>query len=319
MPAQQQAQNVSHNTTTTQLMRKQKIFFIAIFCLTSFFATSQDFPKKLKDLKAKNDKVGQLKLLQSWETANSKDPDLIIAYFNYYVQKSSTEVISIDQNKKNDQSYQLSDTGTGKPVAYLNSSTKYNSQILQKGFDYINKGITLYPTRLDMRFGKIYMLGQAENYSEFTKEIVEAIDYGNKIKNAWTWQEGKPLEDAEAFFLGSIQDYVGTLFNTENDNLLPNMRQISSEVLKYKPDHVESLANVAMTYLIVGNYDQALPYLLKAETFAPNDIVVLNNIAETYKRKKDNSKAKLYYEKIIKVGNKSDIENAKNNIQKLDK
>ena len=168
-----------------------------------------------------------------------------------------------------------------------------------------------------MRFGKIYMLGQCENFPEFTKSIIQTIDFDNKIKNAWLWKDDKPLEDSRQFFLSSIQDYIATIYDKEDDKLLPYMRQISEALLKYHPDHVESLSNVALTYLIIGDHDKALPYLLKAEIAAPKDIIVLNNIAETYKRKKDNSKAKTYYEKIIKYGDAEEVQNAKEQIKKL--
>jgi tetratricopeptide (TPR) repeat protein len=94
-------------------------------------------------------------------------------------------------------------------------------------------------------------------------------------------------------------------------------RSISEAVIKYYPDHVESLSNIALTYLIAGDYDKAIPYLLKAEKAAPTDVIVLNNIAEAYKRKGDKTNAKAYYEKIIKFGNKEDIEDARRKIESL--
>ena len=299
------------------MLYKKALLLATTFILLAFLSLSQSFEKRFRDLTARNDTIGQVKLLKEWELMNPKDPELFIAYFNFYVRQSMTEVVSIDMNKKDEHSFVLSDTGTGKPVGYLNSSTKYNSQILQKGFDYIDHGIVLYPARLDMRFGKIYMLGQAENFSEVTREIIKTIDYGYQIKDAWFWKQGKPLEAAKQFFLGSMQDYVNTIYNVENNELLPFMRQISEQVLKYNPEHVESLSNVALTYLIIGEYDKALPYLLKAETFAPKDIIVLNNIAEAYKRKTDIANARIYYEKIIKYGNKEEVQDAKEKIKNL--
>jgi tetratricopeptide (TPR) repeat protein len=287
------------------------------FVLTSFLSFGQDYTKQFKDLSAKNDTSGQARVLTAWAAASPKDPELFIAYFNYYVRRSMTEVVSLDRKQKDKNSFVVSDTGTGKPVAYLNSSVKYKSDILQKGFDYINQGIALHPTRLDMRFGKIYMLGEAENYSEFTKEIIATIDYGNKINNAWLWKEGKPLENPKQFFLGSLQDYITTIYNTQDDNLLSLMRQISEVVIKNYPDHVESLSNIALTYLITGEYDKALPFLLRAEKVAPKDVVVLNNIAEAYKRKGDKANAKTYYEKVIKYGNKDEVEDARQKMKGL--
>ncbi len=289
-----------------------------VLCFTTLFATSQDYVKQFKALQSKKDTAGQIKLLKTWEKAAPTDPELFIACFNYYAQQSMKEVISIDQNNKAGQAIQMNDPKTGHPVAYLNSSINYKSEILQKGFDYIDKGIALYPGRLDMKFGKIYMLGQAENYAAFTKMIVETIDFANTINYAFTWKEGKPLENAKQFFLSSLQDYNNTLYDTEDDNLLPNMRAIAEAVLKYNPDHVESLSNAALTYLVTEKYDEALAYLFKAEKIDPKDVVILNNIAQAYKRKKDNPNAKIYLEKIIKVGNKEEIENAKEDIKKLD-
>jgi len=296
---------------------KNKIRLTFLFIYLSLCAIAQqDFQKNFKELSAKNDTAAQSKLLKEWETAKPKDPELYIAYFNFYVKKSSEELITLDEKPKKE-SFQLSDTGNGKPVGYLNFSTRYRSDILQKGFDYIDKGITLHPGRLDMRFGKIYMLSEAENYDMFTVVIIETIDHGNNIKDAWLWKEAKPLEDAKQFFLSSMQDYISTLYNTENDDLLSNMRQISEAILKYNPDDVISLANIALTYIIKEDYDKGLPYLLKAEKIDPKDIVVLNNIAEVYVRKKDNPNARIYYEKIIKIGSKEEADDAREKLKKL--
>jgi tetratricopeptide (TPR) repeat protein len=299
-------------------MTSPKVFLIVICSFISLFLNGQDFHKKFQELLRGNDTLSQRKLLQDWEGSNSKDPELFVAYFNYYARKSKTEVVSIDRYKKNEKAFVLDDS-TGKSVGYLNSSPKYNSRILQKGFEYINQGLSLYPNRLDMRFGKIYMLGEAENFSAFTKEIIETVEYGNKINNAWLWKDGKPLEDGKEFLVGSIQDYINTIYNAQDDNLLPYMRQISETVLKYSPNHVESLSNIALTYLIGNNvdYDKALRYLLKAETVAPKDVVVLNNIAEAYKKKGDKANAKIYYGKVLKVGSKEEVQDAKQKLKQL--
>lgn len=296
---------------------RQKITTSTAFILASLLTFGQGFDKQFKDLAAKNDTSGQAKVLNAWAAASPKDPELFFAQFNYYVRQSMAEVVSIDRNQQGDTSFVLTDTGTGKPVAFLNASVKYKSGVLQKGFDCINQGIALHPKRLDMRFGKIYMLGQAENYVEFVKEIVTTVDYSNAINNTWLWKEGKLLEDPKQFFLGSLQDYITVIYNTENDSLLPFMRQISEAVVKYYPDHVESLSNIALTYLIAGDYDKGLPYLLNAEKVAPKDIIVLNNIAETYKRKGDKSNAKIYYEKIIKHGSQEEKDDAREKIKGL--
>ena len=59
--------------------------------------------------------------------------------------------------------------------------------------------------------------------------------------------------------------------------------------------------------------------LLKAEKYAPSDYIVLNNIAEAYKRKGDTSNALTYYEKVIKYGDDEAKADAKKKIEELKK
>jgi len=296
-------------------MIKKTLAILAATILIAFFSFSQDHRQRYKDCSAKGDTTGMAQALKEWETASPKDPEMFIGYFNYFIRMASREMISLGPNNKGE-GFQLTDS-TGKPAGYLTSSANYDPRILQQGFNYIDKGISLHPTRLDMRFGKVYMFGKAENYGAFTKTIIETIDFGNTINNAWLWKEGKPLDNPKKFFLSTIQDYQSSLYNTEDDQLLPYMREIAEAMLKYYPDHVESLANVAITYLVIGEYDKGLPYLLKAEIIAPKDIVVLNNIAQVYKRKNDKVNTKIYLQKIIKYGSKEEVEIAKEQMKEL--
>jgi tetratricopeptide (TPR) repeat protein len=290
------------------------------FILTLSCVFGQGYYDQFKKLHEDNDTLGEKKLLINWENTNPKDPELFIAYFNYFVTISKHEMIALNSYKPNandTSSLVITSPKTGKVVGYVNSSTNYNPETLQKGFDYIDKGIKMYPNRLDMWFGKIYVLGEAQNFAEFTRTIIQTIDLGVTIKNKWVWSGDKPLDDGENFFLGSLQDYVLTIYNANDDKLLPYMREIAEEVLKYYPNHVESLSNASITYLHDGEIDKALALLLRAETVAPKDVVILFNIAESYKRKKDKTNAKIYYNKIIKVGNKVDIKDAKDLMKDL--
>ncbi|MCX6146076.1 MAG: tetratricopeptide repeat protein [Candidatus Kapabacteria bacterium] len=288
--------------------------------LTGLFlsAAGQNFKEQFNDLYNKKDTVGEKKLLAQWETKKQNDPELYVAYFNYYVQKSMTEMIGLEHEQKGEHSLQLTDS-TGKVAGYMNDMVVYADKDLQKGFDYIDKGIKMFPNRLDMRFGKVYMLGKKENYMEFTDEIIKTIDYSNTNKNTWLWADDKPQKDPKEFMLGSIQDYVLQLYNTNDDKLLDNMKRISETVLKYYPDHVESLSDLSIVYMINKDYDKALEQLLKAEKIAPSDYIVLMNIAEAYKRKGDNENAIIYYEKVVKVDDADIKADAKKKIDELKK
>jgi tetratricopeptide (TPR) repeat protein len=296
---------------------------ILIFSLTLIFnqATGQTLKQQFNELVSKKDTVGQKELLEKWEKTDNNDPELFVAYFNYYVIKSKNEIITLGQNPKGKDVLQIMDQDTTKkePVGFIYGDTYYNPDLLSKGFEWINKGIEKHPNRLDMRFGKIYMFGQIEDYENFTKEIIKTIDYSAINKNKWTWADSKPLDDPKEFMLSSIQNYQIQLYNTENDDLLENMKRIAEAVLKYYPDHIESLSNLSIVFMLQKQYDKALEPLLKAEKLNPKDYIVLSNIAQAYKLKGDTKNAIKYYELTIKHGDEQAKKYAQGQIDKLKK
>jgi tetratricopeptide (TPR) repeat protein len=232
--------------------------------------------------------------------------------------KSRQELVSLSTKQTKGESFLLQDS-TGQVAGYLGSEIVYNSEILQKGLDKIDQGIKMYPNRLDMRFGKIYALAQVEDWENYTNEIVNTIQYSKKNNNEWTWTYNEKKENGKEYFLASIQSYQLNLYETENDDLLKNMRVIAEEILKIYPDHIESLSNISITYLLKGEYDKGIEALLKAEKIDPYDGVVLSNIAHGYKLKGDIDNSIKYYEKMLKLDDPRDVEFAKQQIEGLKK
>jgi len=264
-------------------MKKVYLLFLAFFLLINnvYNQTLEQF----FDLVNKKDSIGQLALLQKWEHSNSNDPDLYVAFFNYYFLRSMKEVVRMDKTYKGKNAIQIVDTLTKEPVGYMYSEIFYDPKIIYKGLEYIDKGIKKFPVRLDMRFGKVYAFGEMLDYENFTKEIINTIEYSNVINNKWIWKNNKPLDDPKDYMLGTIQSYQSQLYKTGDDSLLNNMQMISSAVLKYYPDNIESLSNLSVVYLLQKKYDYALEILLKAEKINPKDYIVLGNIAQAYKLK----------------------------------
>lgn len=296
---------------------KNKLSILAFSILTNF-CFGQEYKSQFDQLCQDGDTTKQIELLTKWESEDPKNPELFTSYFNYYFLKSKQEFVSMSTNQPKGENLQLQDS-TGQVAGFLGSEIVYNPEILQKGFDKIDQGIKMYPNRLDMRFGKIYALGQVEDWENFTDEIVKTIQYSKKNNNNWTWTNNEKKENGKEFFLGSIQEYQLNLYETENDDLLKNMRTIAQEILKIYPDHIESLSNISITYLLKGEYDKGIEALLKAEKIDPKDGVVLSNIAHGYKLKGDIENSIKYYEKMLKLDDKRAVEFAKQQIEELKK
>lgn len=297
-------------------MRKTIGLFIAL--TTSSIGFCQDFYSDFKENLKTKDTIKQLETLTSWEKYNPNDPELFTCYFNYYFSKSKDELILLTTQKPNGVVFELEDS-LNQTAGYLGSQIDFNRIEFQKGIDKVNKGIELFPNRLDMRFGKIYAFGQIKDWRNFTNEIVVTVQYSKINNNEWTWTNNEKRIDGKEFFLSSLQDYQVQLYNTGDDNLLLDMQNIANEVLKYYPDHIESLSNLSVTYLLKGEYDKGIEPLLKAEKLDPKDYIVLSNIAQGYKLKGDKKKAIEYYEKVVEYGDADTKAYAKDQIKELKK
>jgi len=300
---------------------KKILLFCILMLMFGFVSSGQTYKQQFNKLLSKKDTAGQAQLLAQWEAADSSDPELYIAFFNYYVNKSLKEIIVLGDDPKGDQVLELQnqDSTAGDPPAYLYSDTYYDSVLLNQGYRYIDKGIEKFPDRLDMRFGRIFMLGETRDYTTFTTLIIQTIDYSAINKNQWLWTDGKPLDNPQHFMLSSIQDYQTTLYDTQDDSLLNNMKSIAEAVLKYYPDHIESLSNIAVVFMLQNEYNKALEALFKAEKLNPEDAIVLSNIAQAYKLKGDIKNSIKYYERTIKYGDSEMQTFAKNQINALEK
>lgn len=287
-----------------------------LLLFTANLLTAQDFQAEFRKHSKTGDTTRQLQTLTAWEAAKPGDAELYVSYFNFYFTQSRRELIGLTTDKPEGEGMALKDS-LGNTTGYLGSQILYDHIVLQKGFDKINEGILKFPDRLDMRFGKVYVCGQIKDWVEFTAEIIRAVQYSTKNNNLWLWSNNESKQDGKDFFLSTLQDYQVQLYNTGNDSLLINMQKIANMVLKYYPDHIESLSNLSVTYLLTGDYDKGIETLLRAEKINPKDPVVLANIAHAYNSKGDKKNAIAYYKKVMKHGNAETRQYAEEQIQKL--
>ncbi|WP_162996694.1 tetratricopeptide repeat protein [Mucilaginibacter kameinonensis] len=279
--------------------------------------SAQNHMADFKALIAKDDTAAAFKLLQGWQKTGTNDPDFYIASANYYAKKGLTEVLSLQKDQPAGQSFVLKDS-TGKVAGYLGGRPAYNSTYLNKAFDNLDAGIAKFPNRLDIRFGKVYLLGKTEDYKTFAEEIIKAVNYGQTIGFKWFWSEGKPVENPEDFMLSNIQTYIIQLYNAGDQNM-DYIRDVSLAILKYKPDNVVSLSDLSISYLTKKDYAHALEALLKAEKLAPHDYIVLNNIAYCYELQGNKPNAVKYYQLVKQYGDEEAKVKADKKVAELSK
>lgn len=299
---------------------KRKLFLTLGLIVLFQFSFAQDFYSDFYKSLQKKDTVKEWITLKKWSKTNPKDPELYAAYFNYYFNRGRQDIMKMSSARPpaGKQVLELKDS-TGNYKGYIGDTIIYNIPLIKTGLAKIDEGIKLYPDRLDMRFGKIHALGEIKDWNAFTSEIIKTIDYSAKNKNHWTWTKNEKLKGGKKEFIASIQDYQLQLFNTGDSTLIPYTRVIAKEVLKFYPNDIDNLSNLAIGYLLTKKYDKALPYLLKTVKIQPTDYIDLSNIAYAFKHIGDTNRAILYYKKVLKYGDKQYKANASEALKELKK
>jgi|GEM_PF-113964 len=296
-------------------MKTTMLFLLTAFSTVVFGQTNYE---KFKTLFQEKDSIKIKGLLSEWEKTNPNDPELYTSAFNFYFSSCKEEILSLQKENPKEEGLQLADS-TGKVAGYLSSNVGYNEGKLDRAVNYIDKGIEKFPDRLDMRFGKIYVLGEVGDYKKFTNEIIKTVQRSVINKNNWLWTENKKQDEGQKFMLKTVQAYLKQLYDTEDDNLLSNMIQVGETTLKYYPQNIEILSTTAVAFMLTKQYDKAINYLRQAEKIDPKDYIVLNNIAQCYKSKGNKENAIKYYRLTEKYGDEQAKQQARDNIKQLEK
>lgn len=291
-----------------------KKVILSLLLAVSFSNYGQDYFEQFKkSWKEDHDFTKTEKIIKEWESKDANDPNLYVAAFNFYFTESRKEILALDTHPGEGQNFALKDS-LNNTAGYLKSTNLRNDGWFDLGQQYLTTGIQKFPKRLDMRFGKIYALGDFKKLDEFTKDIMTTLDYSVSINHKWLWKEDKPLDDEIIFIKGAIQDYQTTLY--ENNSYM-NMRKIAEKMNVIFPKDFIILSTLGTSYLMEEKYEKALSIFKEGNILDPKDEIILNNIAFCYSHLGDTKNAKKYYSMLTEAKNTDISEFAKAKLKEL--
>src|SRR4051812_46616439 len=118
-------------------MINQKIVFSFFISFGFLFnrLTAQNFKEQFNDLLSVKDTLSERLLLQKWEQTNNNDPELYVAYFNYYVSLGMRSMLILGNDPKGEQVLALrkNDSSKNEPSGYIYNDVQFDTAILNKG------------------------------------------------------------------------------------------------------------------------------------------------------------------------------------------
>lgn len=300
-------------------MKKSIVLFFILLVSFRIFA---DYKSEYDNLLSARNLEGIAALLPKWEKAEPKNPELYIAYFNYYLLKGQRSTHSLDTYKKdNTNSLALVDQKTNKIAGYLNNNIWYEKEDVDKALSYLEKGLKFGKNRLDMYFGRIHILGEIGEYEKQSQKIIEVLKLGKEINHKWLWSMNEviPASESERIFLVSINEYYKALLQKSEPKTFLAAEKACAAQLKLYPKDVEVHNYLALAYIGQGKIQEALNVLLKADKLAKEDYTILFNMASCYETLKQYDKAKECYLRIKKNPNKQVQDMADQKLSELKK
>lgn len=247
-----------------------------------------------------NDLETQRRVLVEWQEAAPNDVDLYIARYNFYANQTFGSIGYVEGT----------DDETDVPVSsdnYVSAFRFHSKAQADSALSVISEAISKFPNRLDLRFGKIYFLGQLANWDAFADEIIATLNHSEQIDHLWTYpnMDGGMVE----LLSESVLDYQNEMLSA-SDFFKPNpvdtamflrMRRVAKRMVQLFPSDLYSVNILATTYTIFQEYDTAMKYLLRAEKIDPNDPIVLKNIVDVYNMMGKKKLAKPYQARLDKL------------------
>lgn len=288
----------------------------ALFCITAFSQTRKELYDSLAKSFKDKDTVQREKIIAEWERLYPKDAELYSVYANLYLSKAMKEVVIMSKEKPEGEEFFTGKDSLGNEI-YMYSTVDYDYGMLQKSLSTLEEGIAKFPDRLDFRFGLASVLYDTDNYREMVNVLCKTVERSRENGNNWLWTLDEKTDDGEGVMLDSFQDYFNDLFNEVGEK--EHAETLVNKVLQYYPNSIVFLNDKAIFAYDRGDLDGALKEFLNIHKMAPDDAVVINNIAYLYQSKKDKANALKYYRLLEKTGDEYYAPLAKKAIAELEK
>ncbi|MBO4599679.1 MAG: hypothetical protein J5641_02965 [Bacteroidales bacterium] len=246
-------------------MDKKFLFLIVLGMLLGGKANGQSYSDAFDKAFNTDNVAAQREALAVWQKEAPDDVNLFIARYNYYANRSIA----------------LNAEGAAEVA---------DMALADSGLVAIEEGIRRYPDRLDMRFGKIFFLGELRRWDAFEEEIMRMLDHSVEIDHRWSFPNVN--EGMEDLVSEAVYDYMSTMFDAMADVFKPTaednaMRQriqrVARRSVQLFPADVNAIYTLAVSY-IPGDLEKAMRYLKRAVELAPANKMIQDTLEAVRKQ-----------------------------------
>lgn len=168
-------------------------------------------------------------LLRVWEQESPMDPERYVCLYNYQMH-----------------------------LALKQWETNGENQVRYHALPAIDTAIQLFPRRLDMRLGKMFVLHHMQWEDAFFETARKLLDEGKKHGQQWLWTYNQEIKNADEAISQAFEEYM------EAWNDMARSQKLTTLFLEYFPRYLPMLMRQAELYYLQKDWDRGIKLLEKA-------------------------------------------------------
>ncbi len=206
-------------------------------------------------------------ILDEWSRATPADPELFPARFNLLLNRATSDATMRDS-------------------------------LVDCAFAEIDRGIAVYPDRIDFRLCKAEAASVEGRWSAVIEAVDGILDYDVENGGHWLGMGNTLLTNVDTILADAVFERLGDIYSSDSRTVVNSALSTADKAAKRFGNDVRILNMAGNLNFGVANNDAALRYFEEAALIAPDDAIPLTNIGYIKYQQGDSVKALEIFRKI---------------------
>jgi tetratricopeptide (TPR) repeat protein len=289
------------------------------FCLLASTAFADEFSDRFQELRKAADHKAMVKFLEESAQTQANNANYYALASNYWWSYAGTAIISTKPAGEGE--FTLRKKDTGEEAGSVTDAGRLDPSLRQKALDLTTEGFKRFPERLDIGLGLASVQSRMGKTADSVETLLALLKVSKEKTATLKWGANKPLpEPAATLVPESIQGYTVPLLEAGDEASTKLCKQLSEATIATYPDH--PFAYNILAALADARDDQAevMKMLKLAHSKAPQNALILLNLADAQREAKQDKEALASYKKILELEADDELkEAAKEGIAQLEK
>lgn len=262
--------------------------------------------------------VGVETVLNNWEKEDSTNVKMLLGRFYYWFEKSRTSQVEPKPTRKYlgmEPMLTLKDS-TGNDVHYFQVHT-YDDELYGEALKAVDRAISIWPDRLDLRFVKVnaYIAYEQESPDMALACLMSLVDENASRGDSWTYDAEK-TEDG--FFEEAMQEYCYSFYALGTPAAYDAFLALSTRLTEAFPDNPGFMNNIGSYHMVARNdCKTACKYYNKVLKSDPSNYIAIKNGIVASRKIRNVKQEKKYLEMMVKHGPEKDRLQAQGRLKAL--